>query len=61
MGNSNQSNPYVGLRPFDVDESLLFFGRDDQTLELLQRLHKRKVVLIARWAYTSIERRFSCK
>jgi YD repeat-containing protein len=32
-------SPYPGLRPFDVDESHLFFGREEQTDELLQRLH----------------------
>jgi len=42
----NQPNPYVGLRPFDIDESLLFFGRDDQTLELLQRLHQHSFVAV---------------
>jgi Leucine-rich repeat (LRR) protein/energy-coupling factor transporter ATP-binding protein EcfA2 len=40
------TNPYVGLRPFDVDESLLFFGRNDQTLELLQRLHQHHFVAV---------------
>ncbi|WP_310991986.1 nSTAND1 domain-containing NTPase [Aequorivita marina] len=35
-------NPYVGLRPFRDDENLLFFGRDEQTLELLQRLHSNR-------------------
>jgi energy-coupling factor transporter ATP-binding protein EcfA2 len=40
------TNPYVGLRPFDIDESILFFGRNDQTLELLQRLHKHHFVAI---------------
>ena len=33
-------NPFVGLRPFGSDESLLFFGRQQQTTELLQRLHE---------------------
>jgi len=33
------NNPFVGLRPFESNESLLFFGRQEQTLELLQRLH----------------------
>jgi hypothetical protein len=32
-------SPYPGLRPFEVDESHLFFGREEQTDELLQRLH----------------------
>ena len=27
-------NPYPGLRPFDTDESHLFFGRDEQVGEL---------------------------
>lgn len=40
------TNPYVGLRPFDVDESILFFGRNDQTLELLQRLHQHHFVAV---------------
>ncbi len=39
-------NPYVGLRPYQTDESLLFFGRDEQTLELLQRLHLHKFVAV---------------
>src|SRR4026207_1377027 len=39
-------NPYVGLRPFDTDESLLFFGRNDQTLELVQRLHRFHFVAV---------------
>ncbi len=39
-------NPYVGLRPFDVDENLLFFGRDEQTLEILQRLHENHFVAV---------------
>jgi hypothetical protein len=43
---SDTTNPYVGLRPFDVDESLLFFGRNEQTLELLQRLHKHHFVAV---------------
>lgn len=40
------NNPYIGLRPFDVDESLLFFGRNNQTLELLQRLHQHHFVSV---------------
>ncbi len=39
-------NPYVGLRPFRDDENLLFFGRDEQTLELLQRLHANRFVAV---------------
>jgi len=32
-------NPFVGLRPFRSTESLLFFGRRQQTTELLERLY----------------------
>ncbi|HEU4435325.1 MAG TPA: hypothetical protein VFR51_18200, partial [Pyrinomonadaceae bacterium] len=36
------NNPFVGLRPFRSDEGLLFFGRREQTFELLQQLqHSR--------------------
>ncbi|MEM7084899.1 MAG: WD40 repeat domain-containing protein [Bacteroidota bacterium] len=41
-----QFSPYVGLRPFKAEENLLFFGRDAQTLELLQRLHKHRFVAV---------------
>ncbi len=40
------NNPFVGLRPFQSNESLLFFGRSDQTLELLQRLHVHRFVAV---------------
>jgi len=43
---ADSTNPYVGLRPFDVDESYLFFGRTRQTLELLERLHKHHFVAV---------------
>lgn len=43
---SQQFNPYVGLRPFQAEENLLFFGRDTQTLELLQRLHEHRFVAV---------------
>ncbi len=39
-------NPYVGLRPFETEESLLFFGRNEQTSELLLRLHKHHFVAV---------------
>ncbi|MEZ5082584.1 MAG: hypothetical protein R2750_03930 [Bacteroidales bacterium] len=43
---SEVTNPYVGLRPYEADESLLFFGRTEQTLELLQRLHEHHFVAV---------------
>jgi WD40 repeat protein len=39
-------NPFVGLRPFESTESLLFFGRGAQTGELLERLYSRRFVSI---------------
>lgn len=40
------TNPYVGLRPYQDNESLLFFGRNEQNLELLQRLHQHHFVAV---------------
>ncbi len=40
------SNPYVGLRPFDRDDSLYFFGRRTQVAELLQRLHETRFLAV---------------
>jgi len=37
---STRSNPYVGLPPFERDDSLFFFGRREQTIELLELLHR---------------------
>lgn len=39
-------NPFVGLRPFAAKESLLFFGRHEQILELLQHLHKNRFLAV---------------
>lgn len=46
MSLSSSSNPFVGLRPFETDESLLFFGRQAQTMEILQRLHQYHFVAV---------------
>ena len=37
---TTRPNPYVGLPPFDRDDSLFFFGRREQTVELLELLHR---------------------
>jgi predicted ABC-type transport system involved in lysophospholipase L1 biosynthesis ATPase subunit len=42
----NNMNPYVGLRTFEMDESILFFGRSEQILQLLQRLHQHRFVSV---------------
>jgi energy-coupling factor transporter ATP-binding protein EcfA2 len=40
------SNPFVGLRPFESTEALLFFGRDEQTTELMQQLHRTRFLAV---------------
>ncbi len=39
---SGHQNPYVGLRPFFLQDSLHFFGREAQTAELLSVLHEHR-------------------
>lgn len=43
---TSRDNPYVGLRPFQTDESLLFFGRNDQITELLHQLNQHRFVAV---------------
>src|SRR5215213_5655391 len=40
------SNPFPGLRPFEFDESHLFFGRDGQSEELLRKLGSTRFVAV---------------
>src|SRR6201991_2893173 len=37
-------NPFPGLRPFKIDESHLFFGREGQSDEVLLKLSKSRFV-----------------
>jgi WD40 repeat protein/tetratricopeptide (TPR) repeat protein len=39
-------NPFPGLRPFTQEEDYLFFGREEQTLELLSRLGSHRFVAV---------------
>ena len=39
-------NPYPGLRPFETQESHLFFGRDQQVAELVSRLERNRFVAV---------------
>lgn len=39
-------NPFPGLRPFSMDESHLFFGREGQSDEVLQKLSENKFVAV---------------
>ncbi|MEO6730645.1 MAG: hypothetical protein ABIN01_05470 [Ferruginibacter sp.] len=42
----NNENPFVGLRPYEPDEGHLFFGRDTQIKDLLQKLHSKHFLAI---------------
>jgi hypothetical protein len=38
------ANPFVGIRPFDTDDSAKFFGRDEQVDSLLRKLRQTRFV-----------------
>ncbi len=38
--------PFPGLRPFEAEQAHLFFGRDEQTDELLGRLGRHRFVAV---------------
>ena len=40
------ANPFPGLRPFEPDEDYLFFGREQQTDELLRRLRRTRFLAV---------------
>ena len=40
------SNPFPGLRPFQLEESHLFFGREEQTGQLLERLGNTRFLAV---------------
>jgi formylglycine-generating enzyme required for sulfatase activity len=46
MGVSPRANPFPGLRPFLQEEADLFFGRDQQTDELVRRLASRRFLAV---------------
>ena len=39
-------NPFPGLRPFDFDESHLFFGRDGQSEQLISKLSRTRFLAV---------------
>jgi hypothetical protein len=41
-----KTNPFPGLRPFGIEESHLFFGREGQSEEVLMKLSKNRFVAI---------------
>jgi formylglycine-generating enzyme required for sulfatase activity len=38
--------PFVGLRPFLTEEGLIFFGRHEQAIALLERLHRTRFLAV---------------
>ena len=44
--NHNIFNPFPGLRPFKIEESHLFFGREGQSEEILKKLSDEKFVAV---------------
>ena len=40
IGIQVEANPFPGLRPFKIEESHLFFGREGQSDEVLLKLSK---------------------
>ena len=41
-----EGNPFPGLRPFEFDENYLFFGREEQVAQLLQRLGNTRFLAV---------------
>ena len=41
-----EGNPFPGLRPFEFDENYLFFGREEQVTQLLQRLGNTRFLAV---------------
>src|SRR5437588_13074885 len=46
MAQEPASNPFPGLRPFETSEGYLFFGREEQSKELLQRLQQIRLLAV---------------
>ena len=46
MGESQVTNPFPGLRPFGLEESHLYFGREGQVEEVLLKLAENKFVAL---------------
>ena len=43
---STRTSPFPGLRPFELDEEHLFFGREGQSDELLARLNSNRFLAV---------------
>ena len=40
------THPYLGLRPFQPDEADIFFGREDELKEILQKLERHHLIAV---------------
>lgn len=43
---TSSTNPFPGLRPFEAQENHIFFGRDGQSDDLLQRLSRQRFIAV---------------
>jgi len=46
LKSSLRTNPFPGLRPFDLDEEHLFFGREGQADEIVTRLNRTRFLAV---------------
>ena len=46
MSAESIKNPFVGLRPFESEDSLYYFGREEQVKSLLRQLHKNRFLAV---------------
>ena len=46
MSKTPWQNPFVGLRPFESEDSLYYFGRDEQIKALLRQLHATRFLAV---------------
>lgn len=53
-------NPFPGLRPFTIDESHLFFGREGQVDEILEKLARHRSVTIMGYSGSGKSSLVSC-
>ncbi len=54
------SNPFPGLRPFTIEESHLFFGREGQVDEILDKLSRHRTVTIMGYSGSGKSSLVSC-
>jgi hypothetical protein len=53
-------NPFPGLRPFSIDDSHLFFGREGQIDEILSKLARNRFVTVMGYSGSGKSSLMSC-